>query len=100
MRKDTCDLCRCLIEPGAVVIHNVVPREVTEQAGMSDSETVKLCINCHNEVDAWYLKRVSSVTYDWGSQRFRPKSPTAMVKEYEAAYTAFVKYKKWLLHIA
>ena len=100
MRKDACDLCRCEIEPGAVVIHNVVPCEVTEQAGMSDSGTVKLCINCHNEVEAWYLKRVPSTTYDWGSRWFNPKSPTEMVKEYEAAYTAFVKYKKWLLHIA
>ena len=100
MQKDTCDPCGREIEPGAAVIHSVVPREVTEQAGMSDSGTVKLCINCHNEVDAWYLTRVSSMTYDWGAKRFRPKSPTEMVKEYEAAYTAFVKYKKWLQHIA
>ena len=100
MRKDTCDLCGRDIEPGAVVIHGIVPCEVTEQVGMSDSGTAKLCASCHNEVEAWYLKRVSSATYDWGSKRFRPKSPTEMVKEYEAAYTAFVKYRKWLLHIA
>ena len=100
MRKDACELCGREIERGAVVIHNVVPCEVTEQAGMSDLGTVKLCINCHNEVEVWYLKRVFSETYDWGSKHFRPKIPTEMVKEYEAAYTAFVKYRKWLLHIA
>ncbi len=100
MRKGACDLCGCEIEPETVVIHSVVPLEVTAQARMSDSRTVNLCANCHDEVEAWYLKRVSSATYDWGSKRFIPKSPADMVKEYEAAYIAFVKYKKWLLHIA
>ncbi len=100
MRKYACNLCGREIEPGTVVIHNIVPCEVTQQTGMSDSETVKLCVNCCKEVEAWYLKRVTSTTYDWGSKRFRPKLPTEMVTEYEAAYTAFVKYKKWLLHIA
>ena len=100
MRKDACDLCGREIEPESIVIHNIIPHEFTEQSPMPDSRTVNLCANCHNEVEAWYLKRVSSVSYDWRSKRFRPKSPTEMVKEYETAYIAFVKYKKWLLHIA
>ena len=92
MRKDICDLCGREIGPGAGVIHNVVPREVTEQAGMPNSETAKLCINCRSEVEAWYLQRIPSTTYDWRIKRFRPKSPAEMVKEYEVAYIAFAKY--------
>ena len=99
MRQDTCDVCRCKIAAGAVLIHNVVPHEVTQQAGLSDSITVKLCISCRNEVEAWYSKRVSNATYDWEIKRFRPKSPTEMVKEYMVAYEVFVKYKRWLLQI-
>ena len=100
MRKDTCDLCGREIEPETVVIHSFVPRNVTKQAGMSDSGTATLCINCHKEVDDWYLKRVSTETYDWRSKQFKPKLPAEMVKEYETSYKVFVKYKKWLPHIS
>ena len=98
-RQNTCDVCRCKLATESMLLHNVVPHEVTQRAGLSDSITVKLCVKCGNEVGAWYSKRVSDATYDWGIKRFRPKSPTEMVKEYMAAYEAFTKYRRWLLNI-
>ena len=102
MRRYTCELCGREIKTRAAVIYSIVPREIIKQAHMSGSETLILflCINCRNELESWYQKRVSIATYDLGSKQFIPKSPNAMVKEYEAAYAAFVKYKKRLLHIA
>ena len=94
MRKYVCDICRCEVEPRAIAMHNIIPREVAEEAGIWDAVTVKLCNKCLSELEAWYLDKVSDTTYDWGIQGFRPKSPTEMVKEYKAAYTAFVNYKK------
>ncbi len=96
MPNDACDLCLCEVELGETVIYNVVPHEVAVKAGLPASKAVKLCARCCREVEAWYLKRVSDITYDWGSKQFVPKTPSDMVKEYEAAYAAFVRYKQSL----
>jgi len=96
MGKGTCEVCGYESELEATVIHNVVPKEVTEQAGIPDSASVVLCINCRDEVHTWYANKVFDMTYDLGPKRFRPRSPAEMVKEYEAAYKAFAEYKKRL----
>lgn len=93
--NEICDVCEREVDATAVTIHRIVPEGITKEAGISDSETVRLCINCRDDIHAWYLNRVLSETYDWGIKRFRPKSPTEMVKEYEAAYRAFVRYTRW-----
>ena len=101
-RKYTCELCGLERKAQAIVIDSIVPREIIKLTHMLGSETliVLLCINCRYRLEHWYQKTVSTVTYDLGSKQFKPKSPPTMVKEYEAAYAAFVKYNKRLLHLA
>ena len=96
MEKETCDICGREIRTGTVVVHHIVPKEVTQEAGIADSGTVILCLNCQDEVHTWYSKAVFNVTYNAGTKRFIPKSAAEMVKEYEATYAAFIKYKSRL----
>ncbi len=90
----TCELCGCRIELKAVEKHHIVPTNVTEQAGMLESATIKLCSNCHKEVHTWYSVNVFDMAYDLRTKRFQQKSLNELVKEYEAAYKVFVAYKK------
>ena len=92
--ENKCKLCGYVSQLGAIETHHVVPRELTSQANLPDSTTVALCSNCHREVHSWYSKKVFDMTYDTTTKRFRPKSLTEMVKEYEAAYRVFAEYKK------
>lgn len=94
MEKKTCEICGYTSKPEDLLIHRVVPEEVATQAGILDTRTVVLCINCCNELQAWYLKRVFSMSYDAGTVQFVPKSSADMVKEYEATYRAFATYKR------
>ena len=94
MGGETCELCGFVSKLWAIETHHIVPKELTLQAGMPDSATVTLCNNCHREVHTWYSKKVFDMTYDTTTKRFRPKSLVEMVKEYEAAYRVFAKYKK------
>lgn len=96
MERKICEICGCMVNSGDLVIHRIVPKEVARQAGILDTRTVVLCINCSNQVQTWYNKKVYSMRYDVDTNRFIPKSPTDMVKEYEAAYRAFAAYKKRL----
>ena len=99
MGGETCELCGGMTQLEATVTHYIVPREVTKQAGLSDSATVILCPNCQKELDTWYAKRVFGMAYNSETKQFRPRSPAEMVKEYEAAYRAFANYKKGLRKI-
>ncbi len=94
MRKERCELCGCCIEPGYIERHHVVPTHVTEQAGLPESQTLRLCRNCHREAHTWYSAKVSDTAYDVKTKRFRAKSCLEMVKEYQATFDGFVKYKK------
>ena len=53
MRKETCELCGYQGEPEAIEKHHIVPRMVTEQAGIPESATMRLCSNCQRDVDMW-----------------------------------------------
>ena len=96
MKKYTCELCENEIKASEAIVHSVVPREIIQQAPISDSKTpiLLLCISCRNKLESWCQKRVSTTTYNLGSKKFIPKSPNAMVKEYEVAYAAFVNFEK------
>jgi len=94
MGEESCELCAYRSQLGAVEKHHVVPKMVTEQTGMLETQSLKLCCNCHHEVHIWYSAKVTNMTYDAETKRFRPKSPTEMVKEYQSAFDSFVKYKK------
>jgi len=94
MGGERCELCGHVGKLGAAATHRIVPREFTSQAGMPDSATVPLCRNCRREVHAWYSKKVFGMAYDATLKRFRPRSSAEMVKEYEAVYRVFARYKK------
>ena len=94
MRKKTCAICGRKMSFGDWVMQEIVPEEVVKQAGISEPRTVTLCIDCHNEVQTWYSKRVSITRYDNRTKRFIPDSSAKIVKEYIAAYMAFTAYQK------
>ena len=94
MKKYRCEFCACLVEPGVIERHHVVPIMVTEQAGLPESQTLRLCSHCHREVHAWYSAKVSEMAYDLQTKQFRTKSGIEMVKEYDSAFNSFMKYKK------
>ena len=94
MEKKTCERCGYEGKPGDLVIHRIVPEEVAGEAGIMDVRTVLLCINCSNEVQAFYSKKVHDLSYDDGTKHFIPKSLSELIKEYEVAYKAFIAYKK------
>jgi len=100
MAKKACELCRCEVEPESIERHYIVPREITEQAGVRRSKIVRLCPDCREELQRWYAAKVADMTYDTEIKRFRGRSPLEMVKEYETAYQRFVRYKKGQQRIA
>ena len=94
MRKETCHICGHVPRPMAIEQHHIVPTEVTKQAGMPESATVRLCRNCHREVHTWYSMKVTDIAYDLEAKRFKTKSWQERVKDYEFVFKAFVKYKE------
>ena len=94
MGAETCELCGYKNKLAAIANYRIVPREITGKAGLPDSATVKLCVNCYNELQDWYSKKVSDVVYDPVTKHFGSKSLPGMVKEYESAYRLFAEYKR------
>jgi len=93
MKRKTCEVCGCRGTAEDMVVHRVIPEEIAKEAGVSDSGAVVLCINCRNELDTWYSRRVADLTYDTGTRWFIPRPPAEMAKEYQATYRAFAEYK-------
>ena len=93
MRKDICEVCGGKSDPGAMESHHIVPKEVTEEAGIQDSQSLSLCRNCHREVHTWYSANVTDTVYDSRTKRFKQKSSLEMVKGYLSAFNSFVKRK-------
>jgi len=91
--KETCKVCNSVVDPDTMEKHHIVPRDVTDEAGIPESQTVRLCTDCHEEVHTWYTARVRHTEYDPDTKRFRTKSSLEMVREYQAAFSAFVNYK-------
>ncbi len=94
MGRESCELCGYRGEPGTVEKHHIVPIEVTERAGVPESRIIALCQSCHRELNRWYSVKVADTGYDTSLNRFRPKSPLEMVREYEFAFNTFAKYKQ------
>ena len=94
MREETCELCGHKGQPATMEIHHIVPKDLTEQAGMRASQVVRLCCDCHREVHAWYKAKVSDVVYSAKTKEFRQRSWLEMVKEYQSAFNSFVKCNK------
>ena len=93
MAKVTCKVCSNVVDPETISEHHIVPREVTDEAGIPESQTMRLCADCHREVHTWYTARVRHTEYDSDAKRFRNKSDLEMVGEYQSAFSAFVHYK-------
>ena len=91
--KETCEVCGYVSHLGAVAQHHLIPKSVTQQAGMPDSPTVNLCNNCHFELHNWYRMKLTDLLYDPRAKQFRNKSWEEKVKGYESAFRAFKKYK-------
>ncbi|MFC1933075.1 hypothetical protein ACFLXU_05565 [Chloroflexota bacterium] len=94
MVESTCEVCGYQSRRGDIKKYYIVPGEVTREAGKPLGRKIPLCDNCHKELDELCSKVVADMTYDTRSQRFRIKSPQEMVREYEAAYQRFARYKK------
>ncbi len=92
MAGQPCELCNRRVKAGAMTDHHIVPAEVTTDAGIPESQTVRLCEACHAEVHSWYLSRVRHTEYDMGAKRFRTKSYLEMVPEYQAAFSDLVRH--------
>ncbi len=94
MAEETCDLCGYASILGAVEECSIVPNEITRAAGMPKSQTIRMCCNCRRELHAWFSAKVAKMVYDIGMQRFRYRTHTEMVKEYQSVFNAFVDYRK------
>ncbi len=93
-RKETCELCGYTSILEAVKECPIVPNDIARAAGTPKSQTIKMCCNCRGELDTWVSAKVATTVYDIGTQRFRCRTHTEMVKEYQSVFNAFVDYKK------
>jgi 5-methylcytosine-specific restriction endonuclease McrA len=91
--RELCKVCNNTVDSDDMEEHHIVPRDITDEAGIPESQTVRLCNECHREVHNWYTARVRHTEYDPDTRRFRSKSYLEMVSEYQAAFSAFVNYK-------
>ena len=94
MAKETCQLCGRRHDPKTMVEHHIVPTQVTAEGGIPESQSLRLCANCHQEVHTWYVAKVRHTEYDPDSRRFRNKSSLEMVREYQMAFSNFVNYRR------
>jgi hypothetical protein len=94
MGRKKCEICGRARNSGDLVIHQIVPEEVVARAEISDLKTAVLCVDCRNELQAWYNQKVFSVSYQEKVKRFVPMTPAELVKEYQAAYKTFAARKK------
>ena len=53
MKRKPCEACGYRGAARDMVAHRIIPEEVAKEAGISDTETVLLCVNCRNELDTW-----------------------------------------------
>ena len=95
MEKKICEICGYEGKPEDLVIRRIAPGEVDRQDGILNIRTVLLCTNCSDEFYSYCSKKVHDASYDNVTRHFIHKSPTELIKEYEAAYKAFITYKKW-----
>ena len=94
MVKDTCQVCGQKSKLWALEQRHIVPVDITQSGGMMESRTVRLCRDCCQELEEWYITKVANTVYDTMAKRFRARSCLEMVKEYEAAYHSFLEYKQ------
>jgi phage host-nuclease inhibitor protein Gam len=92
--KDTCQICNYKSELWALEQYPIVPVKVTQSISTMESRTVLLCRSCRQELEEWYLTKVSNLVYDTMRKRFRERSCLEMIREYEHAYHSFVEYKR------
>ena len=92
-REKSCEVCGHVSHLGAVAPHHIIPKNVTKQAGMPESNTVNLCNNCHLELHAWYRMKVDEIGYDSKAKRFKAKPRNERIKDYESAFRSFKNYK-------
>lgn len=93
MARQTCQICGHRNTPDTMEQHHVVPTEVTAPTDIPESQTLRLCANCHREVHSWYRSKVAQTTYDLNIKRFRPRSDLELVREYQAVFNNYLKYK-------
>ena len=94
MAEETCEVCGYRSLLGAVEKHHIIPKEITEQAGIKDSPTLRMCCNCRKELETWYSAKVAKMVYDARVPQFRYKTSMEMVEEYEFVFRGFLDYKK------
>ena len=93
MARVTCQVCGYRRKSEETETHHIVPTEVSEEGGIAESQTVKLCDDCHRDAHSWYRGRVARSAYDGDTKRFVAKSALEMVREYQIAFEAFVAFK-------
>ena len=63
-REETCELCGHTSILGDVENCPIVPDGITQAARVPKSQTIRLCRNCHRELDAWFSSKVAKMVYD------------------------------------
>jgi hypothetical protein len=92
--EQICEVCGYISLLGAIEKYHTIPVQITKAAGMPESPLIKICLNCHKELDTWYLAKVAEMVYDDKMQRYRYRDPAEMVKEYQSAFNGFINFKK------
>jgi len=93
-REETCELCGYTSVLEVVDEWPSVPNDVDRGASIPRPQATRMCCNCRRELDTWFSAKVAKMVYDIGMQRFRDRTHTEMVKEYQLVFNAFVDYKK------
>jgi len=93
-KRKVCQACGYRGTRRAIVTHPVVLEETAEETMTSGGKTALLCKSCRDELMGWCARKISHLTYDLQSQRYRPRTREEMGREYEATFEAFIKYKK------
>jgi len=96
MGEGACELCGKITQLDTLEVHHIVPEEITSQPGVRASATADLCQNCHQEINNWYARNVSTTAYDPYSKHFKSKPSTEIARDYEAAYRLYAAYKQKL----
>ena len=94
MERETCEICRYRFKAEAIEPHHVVPQQITEKAGMPESQITRLCPNCRQEIHSWYRVKVTHMRYDIMTKRFVEKSYLELIKEYQSTFHSFAEYKQ------
>ena len=92
--EGTCKICGYVSHLGAVAQHHLIPKDITQQAGMPESAKISLCCNCQSELDIWYRTKVTDTVYEPQTKRFIAKSWDEKAKDYQSAFSEFRKFKE------